>query len=54
VLDWPMRDLFLAYLARLQEQVRAQYYVDVLVWASLAPYQKRAEKPPSMPKILKG
>ena len=54
MLDWALRDLFLAYLARLKEQVRAQYYVDVLVWATLAPYQKQKESPPSLPKILKG
>jgi hypothetical protein len=49
-----MRDSFEAYLARLKEQTRLQYYVDVLVWATLAPYQKQKESPPPLPKILKG
>jgi len=49
-----MRDLFEAYLGRLREQTRLQYYVDVLVWATLAPYQKQKESPPPLPNILKG
>jgi hypothetical protein len=53
-LDWPMRDLFEAYLARVKDQTLVQYYVDVLVWATLAPYQKQKESPPPLPKILKG
>jgi hypothetical protein len=54
VLDWPLRDLFLAYLDKARELARAEHYVDLLIWASLAPYQKQREKPPKMPKILKG
>jgi hypothetical protein len=44
----------MAYLAQLREQARTQYFVDLLVWASLAPYMKEKKAPPSLPKILKG
>ena len=54
VRDWPLRELFLAYLAREKERARGQYYIDVLVWAILAPYQKHRQSPPALPKILKG
>lgn len=54
VFDWSLRDLFLSFIARVKEETRAEYYVDLLIWASLAPYQKRRQKPPSVPKILKG
>ena len=46
--------MFLFYLAQLRETKRQEYFVDYLVWAILAPHQKRADKPPALPKILKG
>ena len=52
-MDWPLRDLFLAYLARLRETARQTYQAELLVWAVLAPYQKRQSKPPDVPAILK-
>ena len=53
-LDWPLRDLFMAYLEQLRERERLAYYVDVLVWAALVPHQKRQDKPPAVPQILRG
>jgi hypothetical protein len=54
VLDWGLRDVLLAYVAILKERERTKYYVDLLLWAMLAPYVKRKERPPQLPKILKG
>ena len=45
--------MFLAYLALLKEQARKAYQFDVLVWAALAPHQKRRSKPPDIPVILR-
>jgi len=53
LMDWPLRDLFLAFIERLKRQARRSYEVDVLVWAVLAPYQKRQTKPPGLPAILR-
>lgn len=50
---WPLRDLFLAYIARLRDTARRNYQVELLVWAILAPYQKRQTGPPDLPAILK-
>jgi len=52
-MDWPLRDLFLAYIARLRETALRNYQTELLVWAILAPYQKRQSKPPDLPAILK-
>jgi hypothetical protein len=52
-MEWPLRDLFLAYIARLREAARDSYEVDLLVWAILAPHQKHASRPPDIPAILK-
>lgn len=53
-MEWPLREMFLAFLARLQERARSNYELELLVWAILAPYQKRAGKPPDVPAVLKG
>lgn len=53
VMDWPLRDLLLGYLARLRETARRDYQAELLVWAVLAPYQKRQSKPPELPAVLK-
>jgi hypothetical protein len=37
----------------LKEAAREQYRADLLVWATLAPWQKSATKPPAIPSILK-
>lgn len=53
VMDWPLRELFLAVIARMKEEARRQYQFDVLVWAVTAPYQKQQQKPPQLPEILR-
>lgn len=53
-MDWPLRDLFLAYIHKLQVDAEHAYEMQLLTWAVLAPYQKRQSKPPDVPKILKG
>lgn len=52
-MDWPLRDLFLAFAERMRQAALERYRVDLLVWAVLAPYQKREQKPPRIPEILK-
>lgn len=53
VMDWPLRDLFLGFLERVQERARQNYQTELLVWAALAPHQKRQSKPPDLPAVLK-
>jgi hypothetical protein len=53
VVDWPLREMFLAYIERLKRQARRSYEIDVLTWAILAPYQKRRSKAPEAPAILR-
>jgi len=53
-MDWPIREIFLGYLAILKREAREQYHHDLLVWAVLAPHAKRGSlKQPSVPTILK-
>lgn len=54
VLRWPIREALLAYEHRLKRDAEQRYTHDVIVWALLAPHQKRAPKPPDLPPILKG
>lgn len=51
---WPIRDGLLAYLARVRAELREQYYVNLLVWASIAPNEKNPRKPPRLPPLLAG
>ncbi|MGH9685288.1 MAG: hypothetical protein ACRD4S_16960 [Candidatus Acidiferrales bacterium] len=53
-MDWPLRDLFLAFIDRMKEAARRNYETELLVWAILAPHQKSRTKPPDLPKILRG
>lgn len=53
VWNWPLRDIFLAYIERMRRRALERYRAELLVWAVLAPYQKRAQDPPSIPSILK-
>jgi hypothetical protein len=53
VMDWPLRELLLAFVARLRSRARETYALELLVWAALAPHQKKAQKPPSIPSILR-
>lgn len=52
-MQWPLRDIFVHFLEQLKDHAREQYRADLLRWAVLAPYQKRASKPPAIPSILK-
>lgn len=54
VMDWPLREMLLGFLSKLQDRARANYELELLVWAILAPYQKRQSRPPDVPAILKG
>jgi hypothetical protein len=51
---WPLRDLFLASIQRIREAARRNYELELVVWALLAPHQKRPPKPPDVPGILRG
>jgi len=53
VMAWPLRDLFLAYVECLKAAARRMYEVDVLVWSSLAPHQRKKTDPPAVPRILR-
>jgi len=52
VLLWPLRDLLLAYVAFTKREALERYELQLLVWASLAPHQKNATRPPKAPRIL--
>ena len=52
VLDWPLRDIFVAFSERTRQAALERYRAELLVWAVLAPYQKRPPKPPAIPSIL--
>jgi hypothetical protein len=52
LLSWPLRDLFLAYLAILKRDAIARYHHDLMIWAVLAPHRKESTKPPRLPRIL--
>ena len=54
VLDWPLRDLFLARIAGLQAEARRAYETSLLVWAATAPHYRETPKPPEVPAILRG
>lgn len=54
VAGWPLRELFLGFLDRLRDQATRNYEIELLVWAILAPHQKRQSKPPDIPAILRG
>jgi hypothetical protein len=54
VMDWPLRDLFLGFIDRLRDQAQRNYEIELLVWAILAPHQKRPQKPPDVPDLLRG
>jgi hypothetical protein len=52
-MDWPLRDLFLAFVERLREAAVEQHRAAMLLWAVLAPHLKERSKPPALPAILK-
>jgi len=54
VWHWPLRELLLAYLARLRAEAQRRYEFDLALWAALAPHQKRPGAPPRPPRLLRG
>jgi hypothetical protein len=54
VANWPLRDLFLASIERMREAARRHYEFELVVWALLAPHQKRPPRAPDVPPILRG
>lgn len=54
MLDWPLRDIMLAYVERMRDSAWRSYQLDLLVWSALAPHQRRKTDPPAVPKVLKG
>jgi hypothetical protein len=54
VMDWPLRDMLLSYLERMTENAWRGYELEMLVWAALAPHQKRKKDPPALPRVLRG
>lgn len=42
----------LAYLEQMKLSALRSYETQLLVWSSLAPYQRRKSDPPAMPRIL--
>ncbi len=53
VMDWPLRELMLAYVERMKEAALRTYETDLLVWSALAPHQRRKTDPPAIPRILR-
>jgi hypothetical protein len=53
VLLWPLRDMLESYVWRLRRDATDTHRHDMLVWALLAPHQKRPDKPPRRPEILR-
>lgn len=51
--DWPLRDLFLAYLECMRVTAWRNYELELLVWSALVPHQRRKTDPPAIPKILR-
>jgi hypothetical protein len=51
--DWPLRDLFLAYVERMKQAAREAYSHDVLIWTVLAAAGAKIKKP-DVPGILQG
>jgi hypothetical protein len=43
----------LAYVERMKDAALRSYKAEVLVWATLAPHQRRKKDPPAIPAILK-
>jgi len=52
-MDWPLRDLMLAYVECMQVSARRNYELELLVWSALAPHQRRKTDPPAIPRVLR-
>ena len=53
VCRWPVIEVLHAYQERLRRRAVEEYRNACLVWASLAPWQKKKTAPPAVPEILK-
>lgn len=53
VLDWPLREVMLAYVALLKAAALRTYEMELLVWSSLAPHMRRKTDPPKIPRVLR-
>jgi hypothetical protein len=54
VLDWPLRDVMLAFIERMRDSALRSYELELLVWSALAPHQRKKTDPPRLPRVLKG
>lgn len=52
-LDWPLRELLLAYVETMKEAALESYRHASIMWALTAPHSKKPPKPPRVPSILK-
>jgi hypothetical protein len=52
ILDWPLRELLLRYVALMKEQAMRGYQTSLLVWASRTAMGGK-QKPPDLPVILR-
>lgn len=53
VMRWPIREGLLRYVYLMKERARRAYETDLMVWAMLAPHQKKQMQPPRVPEILR-
>jgi hypothetical protein len=53
VFEWPLREIMLAYVESMKVSARRNYELELTVWASLAPHQRRKTNPPSVPRVLR-
>jgi hypothetical protein len=51
-MEWALRDLFVAYVDRMQTRARRAYEVDLTIWAVLAAGGAKVKKP-DPPAVLK-
>ena len=53
VMAWPLRDIMLAYVECMKAAAQRGYEIEMLVWSSLAPHQRKKTDPPAIPRILR-
>jgi hypothetical protein len=51
LLEWPLREIFLAYIAQLKREAYHSYQTALLVWASKTSMGGKT-KAPDLPRIL--
>lgn len=55
IMKWPLAEALGAYEARLKNDARRDYGLEVTVWATLAAQgASKSKKAPELPEILKG